>query len=125
MIYAYVDNKGCPFLDWMETAEKKDPSAYRKMQAVLEQMEQNTLPMVRPNVKKTPPQRTGHHHLYKLRLGKYRLFFEWRDHDYYLLHLFRKSSNATPDKEFRIVKKEMEKDSYQSLNKLKNTDIHG
>ncbi len=119
MIYVYMDSKGCPFSDWMAMAKKKDPSAYRKMLSVLSQMEDGTLPMVRPNVKKTPSQRTGHHHLYKLRLGKYRLFFEWRDHDYYLLHLFRKSSNATPDKEFRVVKKEMEKQQYEKLNNLK------
>ena len=107
MIYLYQDKKGCPFLLWKEQMKKKEPAVYRKIEKMLMQMQSNELPLERPNVKKTPPQRTGSHCLYKIRLGSYRLFFLWKEQDYYLLHAFRKSSNATPEKEFRIVKKEL------------------
>lgn len=112
MIYIYKNKKGCPFIEWLNIVKEREPAVYRKVNNMLDQMKNNTLPFVRPNVKKTPPQRTGCPCLYKIRLGHYRLFFLWQNHNYYLLHAFRKSSNATPDKEFRRVKKEIAEATY-------------
>lgn len=107
-VQCYQDARGqVPIQDWLDDIRLHDQSTYHKFGEIVQQMEEGTLPLVRPNVKRTPPKRTGCSCLYKLRLGKYRLFFLLEDHEYRLLHAFRKSSNATPDKEFRIAKKEI------------------
>lgn len=116
-VKVYVDARGqSPMIAWLEEVSQKDSSTYRKFCDIVQQMEEDTLPLVRPNVKRTPPKRTGCNHLYKMRLGKYRLFFLLEDHQYLLLHAFRKTSNATPDKEFRIAKKEIEHHEFKELN---------
>lgn len=118
-VKVYVDARGnIPIDDFVAEVAQKDQSTYRKFQSIVEQMKADTLPLVRPNVKKTPPKRTGCNHLYKLRLGKYRMFFLLEDHDYLLLHAFRKSSNATPDKEFRVAKKEIAHHQFKSIESI-------
>lgn len=118
-VKVYCDARGqVPMADFLAEVEQKDPSTYRKFLSVVEQMKTDALPLVRPNVKKTPPKRTGCNHLYKLRLGKYRLFFLLEDHEYLLLHAFRKSSNATPEKEFRVAKKEIAHHEFNDIESI-------
>lgn len=115
MIYVYKDKRGkIPFCDWMTEMKKRDESVYHKITYMLEQMEAGTLPLERPNVKKMLA-RCDYRHLYKIRLGKYRLFFLAENNDYKLLHAFRKSSNATPEKEVKRVTREIEDGYYEPL----------
>lgn len=116
-IYVYEDKRGnSPFVTWYQKLQKKEPAIFEKMTGILQEMEEDKLELVRPRVKKMLA-RTNYRHLYKMRLGKYRLFFLCEHHDYYLLHAFRKSSQTTPEKEIRAVTKEIESQHFIPLTK--------
>lgn len=117
MISVYQDKRGkIPFNDWMDDMKHRDESVYHKIEDMLSQMETGTLRLERPNVKKMLA-RCDYRNLYKIRLGKYRLFFIVENGDYKLLHTFRKSSNATPEKEVKRVSREIEDGYYIALKK--------
>lgn len=110
MIYCYQDKRGhCPVKEWLETLN--DESVLNKVNVMLEQMQDGSLRLEKPNVKKMLA-RCSYRHLYKIRLGKYRLFFLAEEGDYKLLHAFRKSSNATPEKEVKQVVREIKAGTY-------------
>lgn len=118
MIYCYQDRKGdLPIIEWLEEVAHQEKSTYQKMLHTLSQMQEKKLPLERPLVKKTPKQRTGYNNVYKMRLGNYRLFFQVEQQDYYLLHAFYKKTQATPEKEFRQVKKEIKAQSFVEIPK--------
>lgn len=113
MIYCYQNKKGVvPILTWLNEIAHQDKSSFHKMQATLEKMAQHDLLLERPLIKKTPKARTGFANLYKMRLGKYRLFFQVSGENYYLLHAFYKKTQATPEREFKQVKKEMQEATF-------------
>lgn len=106
-IYVYQDNRGdIPFITWYKKIREKDPSIYRKVNSMLKQMDAQTLPLTRPTVKRMIL-RLPYRHLYKIRLGKYRLMFLAQDGDYTLMHAFRKTTQKTPDKEIHKVDREI------------------
>lgn len=120
MIYAYINKREeIPFLIWLEKIKKKDQSIYNKSIKMLEMMNDDTLPLVRPNVKKTPIHRTGFNNLYKIRLGKYRLLFLVDNHNYYLLHTLRKKTNQTPQKDFDQAVRELNSKSFKRIDNMK------
>lgn len=99
-IYVYQDNRGdIPFTTWYKKIREKDPSIYRKVNSMLKQMEAQTLPLTRPTVKRMIL-RLPYRHLYKIRLGKYRLMFLAQDGDYTLMHAFRKTTQKLPIRKF-------------------------
>ena len=52
-IYLYEDNRGkVLFLDWYRKIREKDQSIYRKVNDMLTQMNEQTLPLTRPTVKR-------------------------------------------------------------------------
>ncbi|MBO8441831.1 MAG: type II toxin-antitoxin system RelE/ParE family toxin [Firmicutes bacterium] len=112
-IYVYKDLKGqCPFLQWLDQIKVSDKTVFNKINYYLDLMSTNQLPLVKPNVKKTPTRRTNCSCLYKLRIGKYRLFFLFKNNNYYLFHCFRKTTQKTPNKEFTKVKREINTNIY-------------
>lgn len=113
MLYTYIDHKGeSLFEKWFHSIEYKEPSVFHKTCSILQQMNDNTLPLEPPNVRRMK-KRTGNNHLYKIRIGKYRLFFLLQDDHYYLLHTFRKSTQKTPEAEIKQVMKEVKNSNFQ------------
>ena len=114
-IYLYEDNRGkVLFLDWYRKIREKDQSIYRKVNDMLTQMNEQTLPLTRPTVKRMIL-RLPYRHLYKIRLGKYRLMFIAQDGDYFIMHAFRKTTQKTPDKEIHKVDREIKQHHYIPL----------
>ena len=124
MLYTYINRKGdSPFAQWLVEIEHKEPSVYHKVCSILQHMENHDLPLEPPNVRRMI-KRTGNHSLYKIRVGKFRLFFVMKNNNYYLLHTFRKSSQKTPEKEIKQVVREVNEDNYQPANfKVTNGEI--
>ena len=92
-IFVYEDKRAkIPFYEWRNKMNAKEPSMLARL-----------------------PYRD----LFKIRLGKYRLFFLFKDDDYYLLHAFRKSSQRTPEKECRLVAREIEANHYTTYHEQK------
>ncbi|MGX5378130.1 type II toxin-antitoxin system RelE/ParE family toxin [Ligilactobacillus sp. LYQ135] len=111
-IYLYEDKRGkILFLDWYYKIKEKDPSIYRKVNDMLDQMRNQSLPLTRPTVKRMIL-RLPYRHLYKIRLGKYRLMFIAQDGDYFIMHAFRKTTQKTPDKEIHQVDREIKQHHY-------------
>lgn len=122
MLYTYINRKGDSLFEvWFEKVKHQDPSIYQKTSDVLYHMVQDDLPMNPPNVRHMT-KRTGNHSLYKIRLGKYRLFFLAKDNNYYLLHVFRKSSQTTPEKEIKQVLREVKEANYRLVSFEINDD---
>lgn len=114
-IYLYKDPRNkISFLDWYQKIKEKDPSIYRKVNDMLKQMDEQTLPLTRPTVKRMIL-RLPYRHLYKIRLGKYRLMFLASEGNYYIMHAFRKTTQKTPDKEIHKVDREIKQKSYIEL----------
>lgn len=114
-IYIYEDKRGeHPFLSWYHQLQRKNEAMFHKVNALLKEMDDDSLERVRPRVKKMLA-RTDYRHLYKMRLGKYRLFFLYENQHYYLLHAFRKTSQTTPEKEVKKVSKEIEEHRFVPL----------
>ena len=114
-IYLYKDKRGkVSFLEWYHKIKEKDPSIYRKINDMLSQMHAQTLPLTRPTVKRMIA-RLPYRHLYKIRLGKYRLMFIAYEGDYFIMHAFRKTTQKTPDKEIHQVDHEVQQHRYIPL----------
>lgn len=115
MLYTYVNHKNeSLFEQWLITMERKEPSVYHKALDILNKMENGILHLDPPNVRRMK-KRTGENSLYKIRVGKYRLFFVMQQNNYYLLHTFRKSSQKTPESEIKQVMKEVKEACYRPL----------
>lgn len=115
MIYTYIDHrKKAPFLNFFKQIKETDHSMWHKTCDILKQMDNQSLSLKPPQVK-TMLARTGLRHVYKLRLGHYRLFFIVYEHDFYLLHAFKKTSQTTPEKEIKKLKKELRQATFVPL----------
>lgn len=111
-IFVYEDKRGkVPFYEWRNKMNAKEPSIAHKIDDMIAMMTSQSLPLERPRVKRMLA-RLPYRDLFKIRLGKYRLFFLFKDDNYYLLHAFRKSSQRTPEKECRLVAREIEEEHY-------------
>ncbi|CAM3956962.1 type II toxin-antitoxin system RelE/ParE family toxin [Catellicoccus marimammalium] len=107
-----------PIQTWLDHVQTKNTSVYHKALVTIQQMEKGELSMKPPQVKKMLA-RTKHRNLFKMRLGEYRLFFLYQNHNYYLLHAFPKHSQTTPEKEVKQVNKEIKQDSYILWDEIK------
>ena len=74
-------------------------------------MFKDELPLIKPNVKSMNA-RCNYKNLYKLRLGKFRLFFIKNKENYILLHAFRKKTQTTPQKEINQAIKELRSNDF-------------
>ncbi|MBU3851305.1 MAG: type II toxin-antitoxin system RelE/ParE family toxin [Candidatus Paralactobacillus gallistercoris] len=118
-IFVYEDKRAkIPFYEWRNKMNAKEPSIAHKIDDMIAMMQNKTLPLERPRVKRMLA-RLPYRDLFKIRLGKYRLFFLFKDDDYYLLHAFRKSSQRTPEKECRLVAREIEANHYTTYHEQK------
>ena len=115
MLYTHINRKGKSlFEEWLEQIEHREPSIYHKIYDILQHMENNDLPMDPPNVRRMA-KRTGNRSLFKIRVGKYRLFFLVKNDEHYLLHVFRKSSQTTPEKEIKQVLREVKEATFRPV----------
>ena len=115
MIYVYIDHRAkSPFLSFLEDIKQTDRAMYHKTLELLEEMKNDSLRLERPRVK-TMLARTKLRQVYKIRLGQYRLFFLVKNHHYYLLHAFKKTSQTTPEKEIKQLKKEVKQQTFIPL----------
>ncbi|MBO8441446.1 MAG: type II toxin-antitoxin system RelE/ParE family toxin [Firmicutes bacterium] len=116
-IYFFQNNKEqSPFLEWINNIKKNNPSIYKKTIYNINLMFKDELPLIKPNVKSMNA-RCNYKNLYKLRLGKFRLFFIKNKENYILLHAFRKKTQTTPQKEINQAIKELRSNDFILLNK--------
>lgn len=116
-IYFFQNNKKqSPFLEWINNIKKNNPSIYKKTIYNINLMFKDELPLIKPNVKSMNA-RCNYKNLYKLRLGKFRLFFIKNKENYILLHAFRKKTQTTPQKEINQAIKELRSNNFILLNK--------
>lgn len=116
-IYFFKNNKKqSPFFEWINNIKKNNPSIYKKTIYNINLMFNDELPLIKPNVKSMNA-RCNYKNLYKLRLGKFRLFFIKNKENYILLHAFRKKTQTTPQKEINKAIKELRSNDFILLNK--------
>lgn len=112
-VYIYKNKRDeVPFLIWLKEMKEKNHSVFNKAVNMLESMHNDSIKLVRPNIKKTPIRRTGYNNLFKIRLGDYRAFFIAHNHDYYVLHAFVKKTQKTKEKEFKLAVREIKEGGY-------------
>lgn len=123
-IFIYQNKRGIvPFIQWKKEVCLKDPSMNKKINNILTMMEKNTLLLKAPNVKRMISRLPKHRHLFKIRIGKYRMFFIFKNNNYYILHAFQKNTQTTPKKECVLVDHEINEKHYILFNEIKRKEI--
>lgn len=103
----YVDSKGNrPINDYINSLKKKkDKNSrinYEKIKMVVSLLQNYGLDLGMPYIKKIDKD------IWELRPIRNRiLFFEYRNNEFVLLHMFLKKTNKTPKKEIEIARKRM------------------
>jgi phage-related protein len=95
-IHFYEDHRGnCPVLDFINSLNHKEKA---KVNNILQLLEEFGTDLGMPHARRIEGR------LWELRPGEGRLFyFLYHDHQFVLLHGFRKQSRKTPEKEIAIA----------------------